>query len=441
MKSGLSKALHKICGKELVRHVVDAAKNGGYERIVVVVSSENYGNVHGLLGGGVEYAVQAEQLGTAHAALQTKNALGCAHTIAVLNGDAPLIRPETIRAQRDFHESHDSPCTILTAEVDDPSAARVVRNRGGAIASIVEAHLADERTAAIKEINVGSYCFDGSWLWEALEEIEPADDGEFYLPGVVDAAARQGVVLESMDVPDAADAVGVNDRVQLSLAEAILRDRIRMRWMMHGVTMPDPQSVYIDADASLGMDTVIMPNTHLVGKTEVAQQCVLGPNSIIEDSRIGRGCRVVASVVKGSELGPDVSVGPFTHIRPESRIESGVVLGNFSEVNRTKIGQNTKSAHFGYLGDAEIGENVNIGAGTVTVNYDGVNKLPTRIGDGAFVGCDTMLIAPVEVGDRALTAAGAVVTRDVPPGATAVGVPARMKENPKQNREERQDSS
>lgn len=441
MKSGLPKALHKICGKELVRHVVDAASGGGYERVAVVVSPENHAAVRDLLGEDVEYAVQAERLGTAHAALQTKDALVGAHTIAVLNGDAPLLQPGTIRAQLDVHEAHDSPCTILTAEVDDPSVARVVRDRGGAIASIVEARYIDERTASIKEINVGSYCFDGSWMWGALEAIAPAEDGEFYLPAVVDVAARQGVVLESMDVSDAVEAVGVNDRVQLSLAESILRERIRMRWMMRGVTMPDPQSVYIDSDASLGMDTIVMPNTHIVGKTEAARQCVLGPNSIIEDSRIGRGCRVVSSVVEDSELGPEVSVGPFSHIRPGSRLESGVVVGNFSEVNRSRIGRNTKASHFGYLGDAEIGESVNIGAGTVTVNYDGVNKLRTRIGDEAFVGCDTMLVAPVEVGERALTAAGAVVTRDVPPGAMAVGVPARMKEKGNQNREERQDSS
>lgn len=441
MKSGLSKALHKICGKELVRHVVDAARNGGYERIAVVVSPENHAAIYDLLGDDVEYAIQAERLGSAHAALQTKATIRGAHTIAVLNGDAPLIQPETIRAQRDVHEAHDSPCTILTAEVDDPSVARVVRDCNGAIASIVEARYIDERTASIKEINVGSYCFDGSWLWGALEAIAPAEDGEFYLPRVVDVAARQGFVLESMDVFDDAEAVSVDDRVQLSRAESILRDRIRMRWMMCGVTMPDPQTVYIDSDASLGMDTIVMPNTHIIGKTEAARQCVLGPNSIIEDSRIGSGCRVVASVVEDSDLGPEVSVGPFSHIRPGSRLESGVVVGNFSEVNRSRIGRNTKTSHFSYLGDAEIGENVNIGAGTVTVNYDGVNKLPTRIGDEAFVGCDTMLVAPVEVGERALTAAGAVVTKDVPPGAMAVGVPARMKAKGNQNREERQDSS
>ena len=196
--------------------------------------------------------------------------------------------------------------------------------------------------------------------------------------------------------------------------------------MKSGVTMPAPSSVYIDADVSLGQDTTVLPNTHITGGTRVADRCVIGPNSIIDGARIGSECRVWSSVVEGSELESRVSVGPFTHIRPGSRVAEGVVLGNFAEVNRSQVGRNTKSAHFSYLGDAEIGENVNIGAGTVTVNYDGVSKLPTRIGDGAFIGCDTMLIAPVEVGAGAQTGAGAVVTKDVPPETMAVGVPARL---------------
>ena len=426
MRSGLSKVLHKICGKELVRHVVDSAKAAGYDRIVVIVSPANHDPVHDLLGDTVEYAIQADMLGTGHAVLQAKGLLNGVDTVAVLNGDVPLIRPETLRSLLERHEAQDARATLLTAHCDIAGLARVVRNSSGAIAEIVEERDADERTKAITEVNVGSYCFNGPWLWDALENVRISDVGEYYLPAVVTIAVQQGTPPESIGVSEPAEALGINDRVQLSEAENILQERIRLHWMKSGVTMPSPTSVYIDADVSLGEDTTVLPNTHITGGTRVADRCVIGPNSIIDGARIGSECRVWSSVVEGSELESRVSVGPFTHIRPGSRVSEGVVLGNFAEVNRSRVGRNTKSVHFSYLGDAEIGEDVNIGAGTVTVNYDGASKLPTRIGDGAFIGCDTMLVAPVEVGAGAQTGAGAVVTKDVPPDAMAVGVPARV---------------
>ena len=441
MRSELPKVLHKICGKELVRHVVDAAKTAGYDRIVVITSPTNRSPVSDLLGQTVEYAVQSDMLGTGHAALQAKDLLWNVETVAVLNGDVPLIRPETLRSLLERHESRDACATLLTARSDLPGLGRVVRDAVGAIAEIVEERDADERTKAIGEVNVGSYCFNGAWLWEALENVKPSDGGEYYLPAVIAAAVEQGRPPESIEVSDPAEALGVNDRVQLSEAESLLQDRIRHHWMKSGVTMPDPSTVYVDSDVSLGQDTTVLPNTHITGGTRVADRCVLGPNSIIDRARIGSECRVWSSVVEGSELGARVNVGPFTHIRPGSRIAEDVVLGNFAEVNRSSVGRNSKSAHFSYLGDAEVGEDVNIGAGTVTVNYDGASKQPTRIGDGAFIGCDTMLIAPVEVGENAQTAAGAVVTKDVPPDATVVGVPARVKPKNKRKSDGGGDSS
>ena len=426
MRSGLSKVLHKICGKELVRHVVDSAKAAGYDRIVVIVSPANHDPVHDLLGDSVGYALQTDTLGTGHAVLQARDLLSGVDTVAVLNGDVPLIRPETLCSLLERHEAQDARATLLTAHCDIAGLARVVRNSSGAIAEIVEERDADERTKAIGEVNVGSYCFNGPWLWDALEKVEPSDGGEYYLPAVMAIAVQQGTPPESIGVSEPAEALGINDRVQLSEAENILQEIIRLHWMKSGVTMPAPSSVYIDADVSLGQDTTVLPNTHITGGTRVADRCVIGPNSIIDGARIGSECRVWSSVVEGSELEARVNVGPFTHIRPGSRIAEGVVLGNFAEVNRSEVGRNTKSVHFSYLGDAEIGEDVNIGAGTVTVNYDGVSKLPTRIGDGAFIGCDTMLVAPVEVGAGAQTGAGAVVTKDVPPETMAVGVPARL---------------
>lgn len=431
MRSGLSKVLHKICGKELVRHVVDSAKAAGYDRIVVIVSPSNEAPVRDLLGDFVEYAVQAEMLGTGHAVLQAKELLRDVETVAVLNGDVPLVRPETLHCLRERHEAEGACATLLTANSDTPGLGRVVRDSTGTITEIIEDQDADEQVKTIGEVNVGSYCFNGPWLWEALGAVEPSDSGEYYLPAVIGMAVEQGMPPESIEVDDPAEALGINDRVQLSEAETYLRERLRIHWMRNGVTMPDSGTVYIDADVSLGEDTTVLPNTHITGATSVADRCVLGPNTIIDGAQIGSECRVWSSVVEGSELEARVNVGPYTHIRPGSRIAEGAVLGNFAEVNRSTVGRNSKSAHFSYLGDAEVGEDVNIGAGTVTVNYDGVNKQSTRIGDGAFIGCDTMLVAPVDIGEGAQTAAGAVVTKDVPPDAIAVGVPARVKSKSK----------
>ena len=441
MRSSLSKVLHKICGKELVRHVVDAAKGAGYDRVVVIVSPANHDPVLDLLGDTVEYAVQPEMLGTGHAVLQAKDLLGDVEMVAVLNGDVPLIRPETLRSLSERHEVEDARATLLTAHCDVPGLGRVVRDSDGAITEIVEERDADEATKAIGEVNAGSYCFKGPWLWDALEKVEPSDGGEYYLPAVVAMAVQQGSPPESVEVPDPSEALGINDRVQLSEAETILRERIRLHWMKSGVTIPDPSSVYIDADVRLGQDTTVLPNTHITGASNVGERCVIGPNSIIDTARIGSDCLVRSSVVEGSELEARVTVGPFAHIRPGSHIAEGVVLGNFAEVNRSTVGRNSKAAHFTYLGDAQVGEDVNIGAGTVTVNYDGASKLPTRIGDGAFIGCDTMLVAPVEIGVGAQTGAGAVVTKDVPPDELAVGVPARVKPKNKRKSDGGGDSS
>ncbi|MDE2823458.1 MAG: bifunctional UDP-N-acetylglucosamine diphosphorylase/glucosamine-1-phosphate N-acetyltransferase GlmU, partial [Chloroflexota bacterium] len=411
------------------------------DRVVVIVSPTNHDPIRDLLGDTVQYAVQADMLGTGHAVLQAKDLLGDVETVAVLNGDVPLIRPETLRSLFDRHDSQRAFATLLTAHCEIPGLARVVRDSDGAITEIVEERDADEATKAIGEVNVGSYCFKGPWLWDALERVEPSDGGEYYLPAVVAMAVRQENAPESIEVSDPAEALGINDRVQLSEAESILRERIRVHWMKSGVTMPDPSSVYIDAGVSLGQDTTVLPNTHISGASNIGERCVIGPNSIIDNARIGSECRVRSSVVEGSELEDRVTVGPFAHIRPGSHIAEGVVLGNFAEVNRSTVGRNSKAAHFSYLGDAQVGEDVNIGAGTVTVNYDGESKLPTRIGDDAFIGCDTMLVAPVEIGAGARTGAGAVVTKDVPPDELAVGVPARVKPKNKRKSDGGEDSS
>ena len=442
MRSELPKVLHKICGKELVRHVVDAAKTAGYDRIVVITSPTNRSPVSDLLGETVEYAVQSDMLGTGHAALQAKDLLWNVETVAVLNGDVPLIRPETLRSLLERHESRDACATLLTARSDLPGLGRVVRDSAGAIAKIVEERDADERTKAIGEVNVGSYCFNGAWLWKALENVQPSN-GRRILPSRR-RRNRRGAGQSSRSrsrSPIPLRRSASTTASSSAEAESLLQDRIRIHWMKSGVTMPDP-IVGLRRLRRIARTGHYRPAQHPHNRRNARRRPVRArPQLDHRPRRIGSECRVRSSVVEGSELGARVNVGPFTHIRPGSRIAEDVVLGNFAEVNRSAVGRNSKSAHFSYLGDAEVGEGVNIGAGTVTVNYDGASKQPTRIGDGAFIGCDTMLIAPVEVGENAQTAAGAVVTKDVPPDATVVGVPARVKPKNKRKSDGGGDSS
>ena len=274
-------------------------------------------------------------------------------------------------------------------------------------------------------MNAGVYCFRTGWLWDELARIEPSAYGEVYLTSLIELAPV-GMV-ETLTVDDPQEAWGVNTRVELAAAEGVMRTRIRERWMLEGVSMPDPNSVYIDYGASIGVDTVVLPNTHIRGATRIGADCEIGPNSIIEDSRIGDRCRVVASVVEDATLESGVDVGPFSHMRPGAYLETGVHIGNFGEVKNSRIGRDAKMGHFSYIGDAQVGANVNIGAGAITCNYDGERKHGTVIGDDAFIGSDTMLVAPVTVGERSYTSAGAVVNRDVPPDSGAIGAPARIR--------------
>ena len=427
MKSVLPKVLHRVCGAQMLRLVVDSTLEAGSGPTTVVVGPKA-DEIKEALGDRVTYVEQAEPLGSGHAVLQARTRLGGAENITVRNGDVPLVRPETLRLVMHRHlESR--PCiTLLTAIVRNPDGlGRIVRGEDGKIDAVVEEADADEGTFAIKEVNAGVYCFSSAWLWPALERLTPSASGETYLTDLVELASREGMGIESVDVEDTDETLGVNTRVQLAEVEAAMRSRIRNRWMLSGVTMPDPASVYIDIDAKLGADTMVLPNTHITGASRIGAGCEIGPNTIIDGSDVADHCRVFASVVEGSRLEDRVEVGPFSHIRPGSRLESGVRIGNFGEVKGSHLGPGTKSPHFSYIGDAEIGASVNVGAGTVTCNYDGVRKHRTRIEDGAHIGSSSMLVAPVTIGARSATGAGAVVTRDVPPDSLAVGVPAKSR--------------
>ena len=425
MKSRLPKVLHRVCGKEMVGLVLDAARGAGIDSTVVVVSSDGR-PIREALGDRVRYVIQKQQLGTGHAVLQALPAVETAEDIAVLSGDVPLILPETLQRMVSIHRQRDACITLLTTTLPDPTGlGRVVRDSSGDIVAVVEEVDADEGTRALKEVNGGVYLFRTSWLRPNLQSVAPSANGEVFLTDLISLASRQKKPVVSVEPQQSQEILGVDTRSLLASAEAALRDRLRQRWMLSGVTMVDPGSTFIDVDVSLGQDTVVLPNTHLTGATRVGRDCRIGPNSIVHDSDIGDGCSVVASVVEGSTLEAEVDVGPFSHIRPGSYLESGVHVGHSVEVKNSRLGRGTRSGHFSYIGDAEVGANVNIGAGTVTCNFDGVRKSRTNIGESAFIGSGSMLVAPVTIGPRSVTGAGAVVTRDVPPDTLAVGVPAR----------------
>jgi bifunctional UDP-N-acetylglucosamine pyrophosphorylase/glucosamine-1-phosphate N-acetyltransferase len=433
MKSRVPKVLHQVCGKELVRYPVELLQELGIGRIVVVVSPGNAPAVQTLLGDQVEYAVQPAVLGTADALERAADLLrGQADHLLVQGGDSPLVRLETLQRLMSSHLEQGSQMTLLSATVvSAQDLGRLQRDRQGRVVKIVEAkdwpgH--DDPKSAGAEVNAGVYCFAAPWLGENLKRVTPSSSGERYLTALVSLGAAGKSRIQAMVTDDPAEALGINNRVQLAQLEAIARQRIRERWMLAGVTITDPASAYIDAGVTIGQDTVILPNTMLLGRTTIGEECQIGPGSVVRDTAVGRRCRVTASVLEESTLEDEVDIGPFSHLRPGAYLETHVHIGNFVEVKNSRMAAGAVSGHFSYLGDATIGADVNIGAGTITCNYDGQDKLQTIIGAGAFIGCDTMLVAPVTVGEGAVTGAGAVVTRDVPAGKLAVGVPARVRE-------------
>jgi len=302
---------------------------------------------------------------------------------------------------------------------------RVLRDAAGQVQAVVEVAQATPQQLALTEVNVGAYCFNAFWLWSALERLRLSPKGEYYLTDLVALAVTEGLPVASVTLDDEDEVIGVNNRVQLAQAETALRRRINTHWMLAGVTLADPASTYIEPGVELGPDTVVLPNTHLCGTSTIGADCVLGPNTIVRDTTIGDRCHVECSVLEGAWLAEDVSIGPFGHLRAGARLERGVHMGNFGEVKNSTLGPGVKMGHFSYVGDAALGEEVNIGAGTITCNFDGVKKNKTDIGAHAFIGSDTLLVAPVSVGAGARTGAGAVVTKNVPPDTLAVGMPAR----------------
>jgi bifunctional UDP-N-acetylglucosamine pyrophosphorylase/glucosamine-1-phosphate N-acetyltransferase len=420
MKSALPKVLHPICGLPMVQHVINAARTLDPAKLVVVVGHQSEQVRSALAAPDITFVEQTELLGTGDAVARCRDVLVGLDDVLVLNGDAPLLAPPLVAALAG-HEP--APVTIVTAPADDAGRlGRVQRDERGAIRRIVEA--ADYEGGDLNaEINAGFYRFAAGWLWDHVGRLPVSPNGERYLTHLVAAAYDDGQPARS--VTTTLSVVGVDDRVKLAEAERIMRARIIEAHQLAGVTISDPATTYIDASVQLAQDVTVLPNCYLHGTTVVERDCTIGPGTTLRNATIRQHTTVQSSVVEDSEIGARCRVGPFSHVRGGAVIGEDCELGNYSEVKNSRVGRRVKMHHFSYLGDADVGDETNIAAGAITCNWDGVTKHRTTIGARVFIGCDTMLIAPVSVGDDALTAAGSVVNRDVPAGVRVAGVPAR----------------
>jgi bifunctional UDP-N-acetylglucosamine pyrophosphorylase/glucosamine-1-phosphate N-acetyltransferase len=427
MVSDLPKPLHLLMGKPLIEYVLSAVQPLGEDLPVLVIG---YGGeeIQEVLAGKARFVVQEELLGTGHAVEQTASILkDNSDQVLIVYGDMPLVKPATLENLVNTQKSHTGPLTMLTVVDDDPRGfGRIVRDSAGAIQAIVEEADATSEQLKINELNAGMYCFKSDWLWKNIKNLELSPTGEYYLTDLVGLAVQEGQVVASVQVEDKDELLGINNRVHLAEASQILRDRINQGWMLSGVSIVDPQNTFIDPDVEIGQDTMILPNTYLQGETVIGKDCIIGPGSRVYKSLIGNRCEIEFSVVEESRIEDQVDIGPFSHLRRGAHLAAGVHVGNFAEIKDSYLGEGSKMGHFSYVGDAQIGKNVNIGAGTITCNYDGEKKHQTIIRDGVFIGSDTMLVAPLEIGENATTGAGSVVTKDVPPDGLVVGIPARQ---------------
>jgi bifunctional UDP-N-acetylglucosamine pyrophosphorylase / glucosamine-1-phosphate N-acetyltransferase len=429
MRSRHPKVLHPLVGKPLIQRVLDLLVGAGASHVVVVLGHQA-DQVRKHLPESIDTVVQEPQLGTGHAVQVAAECLKHfgAERLLVHYGDEALVRPETLSRLVATAVSAEAPIALLTARVRDPHGyGRVVRLSGGRVDRIVEEVDATPEQRVINEIWSGTMLVHAAWLWANLDRLPLSPKGEYYLTDLVNIARAQGLTVQATLTQDEEEVLGVNDRRQLAEANAVARRRKIEELQQAGVTIVDAATTYIEPEVVVEPDVVIQPGCHLRGRTRVARECEIGPNSYLLDAEVGAGSRVWFSVLEGASVGERVSIGPFSHLRPGAIIEDEVDLGNYAEVKASRIGSGTQMHHFSYVGDAEVGRRVNIGAGAVTVNFSSEtrDKSQTRIDDDASIGSDTMLVAPVHVGAGAMTGAGSVVTRDVPSGEVWVGTPAR----------------
>lgn len=443
MKTGVPKVLHPICGKPILGYVLDAVRSLGAGNTLVVVG---HGSdlVREALGDDLDYVEQEEQRGTGHAVMVAMEELSSDYReVLVLPGDSPLVRADTLEELVDARRRSGAAASLLSVELENPEGyGRVIRGSGGEVKRIVEESDAGELERGVSEVNACTYALDRERLQESLAGLDTDNaQGEYYITGVVELMVAGGEVVVAVSAP-AEEVLGINDREQLAEAQAIMRSRINQDLMAKGVSMLDPGQTYIDYGVEVGGDTVIMPLVFLQGATEIGEGCVIGPCTSIKDCRVGDRVRVEFSWMEGVEVEPEVQIGPYSKVRPGTRIGRGARIGSFVEIKNTVVGAGSKVPHLSYMGDAEIGEGVNIGAGSITCNYDGERKSRTEIGDRAFIGSDTMLIAPVRIGEDSVTGAGSSIYEDVPDGNLGIerskqrNVPDWHKRRQKRNRRE-----
>jgi bifunctional UDP-N-acetylglucosamine pyrophosphorylase / glucosamine-1-phosphate N-acetyltransferase len=426
MKSKVPKVLHALCGRTMLGHAVAAARELSPQRLVVVAGHgrDQVSEYLTRAAPDAEVVIQERQGGTGHAVRTVLEAVGpIAGQVIVTYGDMPLLRGATLAGLAAEHEAAGNMVTVLTARTSDPAGyGRIIRDASGAITEIVEEADATDEQRLVDEINSGCYAFDGTMLADAIKRVSTSDvSGQEYLTDVVGILRGDGHRVGTQQAADASEIQGVNDRVQLAQARRIYNDRLLEHWMRAGVTIVDPATTWLDADVILEPDAEIGPSTQLEGRTAIASGARVGPGCVLRDTVVGAGATVINAVCDLAEIGPGASVGPYTRLRPGTRLGPGTRAGSFVEMKNAVVGEGSKVPHLSYVGDADIGSGSNIGAATVFVNYDGVQKHHTTVGDHVRIGSDTMLVAPVEIGDGAYTAAGSIITENVPPGSLGIG--------------------
>ncbi|WP_281828964.1 MULTISPECIES: bifunctional UDP-N-acetylglucosamine diphosphorylase/glucosamine-1-phosphate N-acetyltransferase GlmU [Lactobacillus] len=423
MKSKLYKVLHKVCGKTMVEHVVDAARGVDPEEIITVVGT-GAGEVEKILTGKSDFAFQEKQLGTGDAVLTAKEKLADKDgATLVVTGDTPLFTTNTFKNLFAYHAEKENAATVLTAEAPNPFGyGRIIRDDQGNVLRIVEQKDGKPEELKVKEINTGVFCFDNKKLFEALKHVDNNNaQGEYYLTDVLEILRNEGERVGAYKMPDFSESLGVNDRIALAQATKIMQKRINEAHMRNGVSFIDPATAYIDSDVKIGNDTVIEGNVVIKGNTEIGSDCLITNGSRIVDSKIGNGVTITSSTLQEAEMDDNTDIGPNSHLRPKAVVRQGAHIGNFVEVKKAEIGENTKVGHLTYVGDATLGKDINIGCGTIFSNYDGVKKFHTNVGDHSFIGAGSTLIAPINVADHAFIAADTTVTKDVDKYDMAIG--------------------
>lgn len=420
MKSKVPKVLHKVLDKTMIDYVITASRSAGADDICVIVGHQS-AMVKAMIGGGVEFALQKEQLGTGHAVMQAADFIGREGNILVLCGDTPLITDKTIKELNEIHTSQGNAATMISAVVDNPTGyGRIVRENGEFV-KIVEQKDADEAQRNINEVNTGVYIFKAEELNRAFDSLTNNNaQGEYYLTDVLEILKSKGEKVGVMVADDENEFLGVNSKLQLSQAAKIMKKRINERLMTDGVTIEDPDNTYIGMDVEIAPDTVILPGTILEGSTKIGSDCIIGPNTRIISSVIKDAVIIQHSTLINARVDSFTTVGPYAYLRPNSKIGEHVRIGDFVEIKNSNIDDGTKVSHLTYIGDSDVGKNINFGCGTVTVNYDGKNKFRTTIKDNAFIGCNTNLVAPVTVEENAYIAAGSTITKDIPENALSI---------------------